>query len=64
MSKRIKDFFIKLISIKVILWYGSASVLLFMGKITPIVWLIVSGMVFAARTTEKLLTKYIERKNE
>ena len=63
MIKRIHDFFIKLISIKVILWFGSATFLLAFGKIKPIVWLIVSGMVFATRTTEKIIMRYLDKKN-
>lgn len=64
MKNRIKMFFVKLISIKVIIWYGSVTVLLFMEKVTPLIWLIVSGMVFAARTTEKIIMKYLEKENE
>lgn len=64
MKKRIKDFFIKLISIKVIVWFGSATVLLIIHRISPVMWLLISGMVFAARTTEKIVMKYLERKNE
>ena len=66
--ERIKYFFIKLISVKLIVWLGIITVLLFFSffmelyfEIIFIGWLIVSGMCFAARTTEKLLTKYIEK---
>ena len=59
--QRIKYFFIKFISIKIIGWFGTATVLLFFHLIPWWGWLIVSGMCFAARTTEKLLTKYIEK---
>jgi len=58
--ERIKYFFIKLISIKIIGWFGTATVLLFFRLLPWWGWLIVSGMCFAARTTEKLLTKYLE----
>lgn len=64
MKSRIRDFFIKLISIKVIVWFGSATVLLILNRISPVMWLLISGMVFAARTTEKIVLKYLERKNE
>ena len=63
MIKRIRDFFIKLVSIKVILWFGSTTYLLVIDKIKPLVWLIVSGMVFATRTTEKIIMRYIDKKN-
>lgn len=60
-KKRISDFFIKIISIKIIIWFGVATVALFMGLLPWVAWLAVSGMCFAARTTEKLLMKYFDR---
>ena len=63
-STRIKDFFIKFISIKVILWFGTATVAFFLEILPWYGWLIVSGMCFAARTTEKILIAYLLKEEE
>lgn len=64
MKERIKVFLIKIISVKIIFWFGSATIAFFLGILPWYGWLIVSGMCFAARTTEKLLTKYIQKNGE
>jgi len=61
LKKRVKDFFIKIISVKIIVWFGVATTLLIMQRIPWYAWLVVSGMCFAARTTEKLLMKYLDK---
>lgn len=58
---RIKSLVIKIISIKILLWYIPATVL-FAYKILPwYAWLAISGMIFAIRTTEKILLKLADK---
>jgi hypothetical protein len=58
---RIRDFVIKTISVKIIIWFGTATFLLWFQLIPWWGWLVISGMCFATRTTEKLLMKYFSR---
>ena len=60
---RINDFFIKFISVKIIVWFGAATAAFFTGILPWYGWLIVSGMCFAARTTEKVIMKYLDKEN-
>ncbi len=62
MKQRIKDFFIKLISVKILVFFSIATILLWYNKIPWYGWLIASGFVFAARTTEKLVTLVIKER--
>lgn len=60
-STRIKDFIIKTISVKIIIWFGVATGAFFIGILPWQGWLLVSGLCFASRTTEKVLLKYFSK---
>ena len=64
MKDRIKDFFIKLISVKIIVFFSISTLLLWNSKLPWYGWLIAAGFVFAARTTEKLVTLWIKKNGE
>ena len=61
MLKRIRDLFIKVISVKVLLWYIPATVLLCYGFIESWQWLLISGLVFVVRFAEKVILKLADK---
>lgn len=61
MFKRIRDLFIKVISVKVLLWYIPATVLLCYGFIESWQWLLISGLVFVVRFAEKVILKLADK---
>lgn len=63
MKERILNFFKKIWSVKILLWYTPATILMFMEKIPWWAWLISAGMIFATRETTKILLAYF-KKNE
>ena len=58
---RIKSLIVKTISIKILLWYAPATVLFGMKILPWYAWLAISGMIFAIRTTEKILLKLADK---